>query len=226
MGMWSLIPSATISEIGALAGLDFQILDLEHGSYDLSSLEENIRACEIANCSPIVRVPNLNPSIFQSVLDLGAHGIIAPQINNKEDAELVVKYTKFPPRGCRGYNPFTRSADYSNPPNNQIGKLDNSFCLISVIIENNDAYSDLHRILEIQEIDVIYLGIYDMSLALNCDGNTQDPRVLEKLTRSITPSVWGYEEIKKSLVLISLLQILDLKIVLQKFFQLVLLLLL
>ncbi|MEI6986918.1 MAG: aldolase/citrate lyase family protein [Rhodospirillaceae bacterium] len=178
LGMWSIISSATIAEIGILAGLDFIIFDLEHGTFDLTALEAAIRACESAGGVPLVRVPDLQPSIFQSVLDLGAHGVIVPQIRSVADAERAVRYAKYPPLGCRGYNPFTRAALYANPPNNQEGKLRNSFGLVGVIIENIEAYADLAGIATITDIDVIYLGIYDMSMALGCHGNTKHPDVL------------------------------------------------
>lgn len=161
-----------------MAGLDFIILDMEHGAFDLTSLEAAIRACEGAGGVPLVRVPDLRPAIFQSVLDLGAHGVIVPQIRSVADAERAVQYAKYPPLGCRGYNPFTRAALYANPPDNQAGKLRNSFGLVGVIIENREAYADLRAIAALAEIDVIYLGIYDMSLALGCQGNTRHPDVL------------------------------------------------
>jgi 2-keto-3-deoxy-L-rhamnonate aldolase RhmA len=179
MGTWCIVASAVNAEIGARAGLDFEIFDLEHGAFDMESLGHAIRACEGAGSTPLVRVPDLNPSIFQSVLDLGAHGVIVPRITCAEDALRAVQYAKYPPLGGRGYNPFTRAADYAAPASNQQGKLHNDYTLIGVIIENSQAYADLPRILAISEIDVVYLGIYDMSLALGCQGNTQDQRVSE-----------------------------------------------
>lgn len=177
MGTWSIVANATLVEIGAMAGLDFQILDLEHGAYDMTSLEQAIRASEGAGSAPLVRVPDLTPSTFQRVLDLGAHGILAPQIKSAKDADRVVQYSKYPPRGVRGYNPFTRAANYSAPSSNTSGKLNLEFGLLGVIIENNEAYAELDKICAISEIGIIYLGIYDMSLVLGCEGNTRDPKV-------------------------------------------------
>jgi 4-hydroxy-2-oxoheptanedioate aldolase len=121
----------------------------------------------------------LTPSTFQKVLDLGAHGIVAPQIKGAEDAERVVQYARYAPRGVRGYNPFTRAANYSAPSSNAYGKLNPEFGLLGVIIENNEAYAELDKICAIPEIGMIYLGIYDMSLVLGCEGNTKHPKVSE-----------------------------------------------
>ena len=179
MGNWCVVASAVNAEIGARAGLDFQIFDLEHGAFDMESLGNAIRASEGAGSAPLVRVPDLTPAIFQSVLDLGAHGVIVPRITSAEDAKRAVQYAKYPPLGGRGYNPFIRAANYAAPASNQHGKLHNDYTLVGVIIENQQAYADLAAILTIPEIDVVYLGIYDMSLALGCQGNTQDKRVTE-----------------------------------------------
>lgn len=182
LGIWSVVASATLVEIGARAGFDFHILDLEHGAYDIGTLEQAIRAAECSGSAPLVRVPDLTPSTFQRVLDLGAHGVIAPQIKNAKDAEAMVQYAKYPPRGMRGYNPFIRAADYAAPASNQHGKLHSAFGLLGVIIENRSAWEDLDKICDIAEIGMIYLGIYDMSVVLGCEGDTRHAKVQAFIT--------------------------------------------
>lgn len=185
LGIWSIIPSPVVVEILALSGLDFTILDMEHGIFDVGALDNCVRACEAAGAVPLVRIPGLNPSAAQWALDLGAHGIVAPQISNASDANAVVEMAKYAPRGTRGYNPFTRAALYANPPDNRLGKLSNDFSLTCVIIENESAVLDLERICETPGLDVIYMGIYDLSVALGCDGNTTHPRVVQVVENAI-----------------------------------------
>ena len=110
VGTWSIISSPMVVEILALSGFDFLILDMEHGVYDQTALDSCIRACEAAGCAPIVRVPGINPSAVQWALDMGAHGIVVPQVGDAASAEMAVSMTKFAPDGTRGYNPFTRVA--------------------------------------------------------------------------------------------------------------------
>lgn len=179
LGNWSVLASASLAEIGATAGLDFQILDMEHGAFDLGTLENAIRACEVAKGTPLVRVPKLCITAFQAALDFGAHGVIVPQIKSAKDVETAVHFSQYAPKGSRGYNPFIRAANYAAPADNQNGKLHNDFSLVSVILENKEAYEDLANILKVEGLDVIYLGIYDMSVALGCRGNTKAPEVLE-----------------------------------------------
>lgn len=178
-GVWSLIPSPIVTEIFAMAGMDFMILDMEHGVFEMQSLDACIRACESAGASPLVRTPGVAPFVAQAVMDLGAHGIIVPQISDEHGARAAVETIKYAPDGTRGYNPFTRAALYSNPATNDFGKLNNGFGFASVIIENKSAYDALDRILEIPALDMIYLGIYDMAVALGCKGDTRAPVIAE-----------------------------------------------
>jgi 2-keto-3-deoxy-L-rhamnonate aldolase RhmA len=177
IGLWSVVANATLVEIGARAGLDFHVLDMEHGAYDFGSLEQAIRAAECGGGAPLVRVPDLTPSTFQRVLDLGAHGLVVPQIRSAADAERAVQFATYAPRGQRGYNPFTRVADYSAPPTSDYGKMRPGFLTLCVIIENQAAFDDLEAICALPEIDVVYLGVYDMSLALDCGGDVTHPKV-------------------------------------------------
>lgn len=185
LGIWSIIPSPVVIEICALGGFDFTILDMEHGIFDVGALDNCVRACESAGATPLVRIPGINPSAAQWALDLGAHGIVVPQVSDAGEAEIVVKMAKYAPLGNRGYNPFTRAALYANPPDNRSGKLNNDFSLTCVIIENESAVADLDRICATPGLDVIYMGIYDLSVALGCDGDTKHPLVTGVVERSI-----------------------------------------
>lgn len=184
IGIWSIIPSPILAEIIGSAGMDFQILDMEHGVYDLSSLDCSIRACESIGCSPIIRVPGGNLFSIQSALDLGAHGIIVPQVSSYETAYAAMRNSKYHPEGNRGFNPFTRGGNY-NPMDKKNSKLINSFGLSSVIIENVEAYRGLDEILSIPELDMVYLGVYDMSVSLGCMGDVTNKRVNEFVETSI-----------------------------------------
>lgn len=185
IGVWSIIPSPVVVELFAFGGIDFTILDMEHGIFDVGALDSCVRACEAAGAVPLVRIPGLNPSAAQWALDLGAHGIVVPQVIDAVEAETVVKMAKYAPLGNRGYNPFTRAANYANPPDNRSGKLNNDFSLTCVIIENESALADMDRICATPCLDVIYMGIYDLSVALGCEGDTRHPRVTSVVDSAI-----------------------------------------
>jgi len=185
LGMWSIVPSPTLSEILGLAGMDFLILDMEHGPFELSGLASCVRACEGTGCSPLVRVPGLNQFAIQSVMDLGIHGVIVPQVLDAESAEEALRCMKYPPDGIRGYNPFTRAAFYANSTNNKMGKLDNAFALRSIIVENKTACNSIDVILDIEDLDMVYVGVYDLSVAMGYEGNTQHSSVIPLLEEMV-----------------------------------------
>ncbi len=178
-GTWSIVHSPIVSEIIASAGLDFQILDMEHGTFDIGSLESSIRACESNQCSPIVRVPEVNSTTVQKCLDLGAHGMIFPQVKSAATARDAAATLLYGPQGVRGFNPFTRAGNYGGMITDKTPKLKNGFALTSLIIENQGAYQELDQILAIESLDMVYLGVYDMSVALGCPGNFSDPALVK-----------------------------------------------
>ncbi len=184
-GIWSIVPSPTVCEIMALAGMDFTILDMEHGVFDLGTLEACVRSVEAAGAVPLVRIPGMNASAAQWALDVGGHGLVVPQLRNAADAQSVVAMAKFAPLGHRGYNPFTRAANYANPPDNRIGKLNNEFSLTCVIVESESALDDLDAICATPHLDVVYMGIYDLAVALGCEGNTRHPRIVNIVEKAI-----------------------------------------
>lgn len=185
LGIWSIINSPLTVDIAAHAGLDFQILDMEHGIADFSALDNCIRACESVGCSPFVRVPELSRSIIQSCLDLGAHGIIVPQVKGYDEALDVIQATKFAPAGSRGFNPFTRAGGYNPLLPLSSSKLNNNFSFSSIIIETKGAIAELEQILTISGLDIFYLGIYDLSFALGFEGDVSHPDILDLVTTAI-----------------------------------------
>jgi 2-keto-3-deoxy-L-rhamnonate aldolase RhmA len=186
LGIWSILPSATLTELLGYSGFDFQIFDMEHGTYDLDSVADGIRAAEAAGCSPLVRVPGRDPFTIQPILDAGAHGVVIPQVRNAQEAREIVSHMLFSPEGTRGYNPFTRVSKYCPPATLPSGKLDNSFPFIFLIIETESAFLGLDEILAIPRLDGIYLGVYDMSIALGCNGDTGHPRIEQFVRQSVS----------------------------------------
>lgn len=185
VGVWNILASSAVTELISLAGYDFQILDLEHGLYDMSSIQESIRICELLGCSPLVRMADLNQAGAQKILDVGAHGLIFPQISSFNDAKIAVANCFYPPVGRRGYNPFTRGNSYAFT-NSSIKRDINNFGLSGLIIENQTAYFELDKILEIENLDIIYLGAYDMSVSLGKPGDMDNPDLIKFLENGIT----------------------------------------
>jgi 4-hydroxy-2-oxoheptanedioate aldolase len=180
-GIWSVIPSAQVVGTLATAGFDFVILDCEHGAYDFATLESGIAACEQGGAAALVRTPGADPFFVQRALDLGADGIVVPQIADAASAERAVAMAHFAPHGTRGYNPFTRGGRYGIAPQ---PKLERGWPFTGVLVESPAAEQALERIVALPRLDLVYLGVFDYSVALGIPGEVDDPRVREFATRA------------------------------------------
>jgi 4-hydroxy-2-oxoheptanedioate aldolase len=171
-GIWRIIPSMTLTDIIAQSNYDFQILDCEHGAYDFHSLEQDIRICQLNKSLAYVRVSGLDKVEVQRCLDLGADGIVFPQLNSYDDFNLAAKMTQYAPKGIRGFNPFVSAGKYGYG-NNSEKKIK---CI--AIIETLNAISEIDNILSILELDILYIGAYDLSAQLDCIGVMDSPQLL------------------------------------------------
>lgn len=181
-GAWSLIPSPMAVEAMAHGGLDFVIIDMEHGTFDTASVDACVRACEAAGCSPLVRIPGMNLSAAQWALDSGAHGIIVPQVDGLEQAKQAVALAKFPPEGMRGYNPFVRAGNYAGAKG---GKLSNDFTLSAIIVETRRSLDELEAICALPGLDVVYIGVYDLSVVLGHAGDVSHAEIQAIVKQSV-----------------------------------------
>ncbi|HVF65099.1 MAG TPA: aldolase/citrate lyase family protein [Casimicrobiaceae bacterium] len=184
-GTWSLIPHPQAVATLAAAGFDFVLLDAEHGSYDFATLDAAIVACERGGASPLVRAPGADGFFIQRALDCGADGIVVPQIADGDAASRAVAMAHFAPRGTRGYNPYTRAGNFGIEPR---AKLRDGYPFTGVLVETPAAAQSLERIAALPDLDLVYLGVYDYSVALGIPGQVDDARVqsfVEHATRIV-----------------------------------------
>lgn len=175
-GLWRIAPSPVFTEIFAQSGLDFQIFDCEHGGYDYTTLLPDIIACERHGCAPFVRVSGTDKVEVQRCLDLGARGIVFPQLATAADFAAAAAMLDHAPAGTRGYNPFVRAYGYG-----QSGASGRPWFI--PILETLSAVEQLDSILELGRIDLIYLGVYDLSAQLGCPGRMDAPELQEVVER-------------------------------------------
>lgn len=185
IGPWCTIPSSSVVNVIASTGLDFVIIDMEHGPHSFEIVEDMIRAAETENCAPLVRVAKNDEALILNALDIGAHGVVIPHIESKEDAELAISYAKYHPLGKRGFSPFTRAGKYSLRNVKNHSELQNERTLVILILEGKKGLDNLDDILSIEnireKIDVIYIGAYDLSQAVGFPGQVDHPEVRKNL---------------------------------------------
>ena len=161
---WLAIPSSFSAEVMAHQGWDTLTVDMQHGVIDYAQMVTMLQAISTTPTVPIVRVPWLEPGIIMKSLDAGAYGVICPMINSREDAQRLVSYTHYAPRGTRSFGPVRANlyggADYLSKANDTV--------VVFAMIETRQALDHLDDILSVEGLDAVYIGPSDLSMVLGC----------------------------------------------------------
>ncbi len=165
-------------EAAGYAGMDFVILDMEHGPASVESLQNHIRAAQVAGVLPVVRVGSYGD--ISRVLDIGAGGVQVPQVSSAKEAEAVVREAKYFPQGERGVCRFVRAARYSALEKQEYFRRANQ-ALVIIQLEGQKALENLDEIMEVPGIDILFIGPYDLSQSLGVPGQTTHPAVVEQM---------------------------------------------
>ena len=184
LGSWSIIPSAALVEIIGYSGFDFIVIDSEHGPVNIESAENLIRAAQIAGMPSILRVPRNESNFILRALDVGACGIQIPHVSTETGARLAVESVKYYPKGKRGFSPFTRAARYGLDAQGHTGNS-NDKTIVVLNIEGVDGVRNLRKIVKVPDIDVIFIGPYDLSQSLGKPGQIEDGEIIECIGKSV-----------------------------------------
>jgi 4-hydroxy-2-oxoheptanedioate aldolase len=168
---WLAIPNSFSAETMAHQGWDTLTIDLQHGVVDYQAMVTMLQAISTTATVPVVRVPWLEPGIVMKALDAGAYAVICPMVNTREDAQRLVAYTNYAPRGTRSFGPVRAQlyggADYFQHANDTVVRF--------AMIETAQALDNLDAILSVEGIDAIYIGPSDLSISLGCRPDFDDP---------------------------------------------------
>ena len=159
---WLAIPSSFSAEIMANQDWDSITIDMQHGLIDYSNAVNMLQAISTTNTTPLARVNWNEPGQIMKILDAGCYGVICPMVSNRKEAENFVRACQYPPKGYRSFGPIRASiyggADYATNANDEILKL--------AMIETKEALEKLDEILDTPNLDGIYIGPADLSLAI------------------------------------------------------------
>ena len=182
---WLAIPSGFSAEVIAQCGFDSVTVDMQHGIQDYHSMVQCFQAMHAHPVTPMVRVPWNEPGMIGKVLDGGAYGVICPMINTPQEAENLVSYCKYPPRGTRSNGPI-RVGLYGSAGTYQQTANQDTVCL--PMMETRTAIGNMEAILDVEGIDGVYIGPSDLGFSYG---------LVPKLDRD-EPEILGiYEKIVK-----------------------------
>lgn len=150
-GWWSGLPGVAAVAAGAGLGLDFVVLDLQHGSVTEETLAGSCAAAVSLGLTPLVRTRSASFADLGRALDLGAHGVIVPSVMDAAHAAEVVRAGHYPPLGHRSSGRVSGGVDRP---------------LVIPMIETAGALADLDAILALGGVDALYIGPFDLALSL------------------------------------------------------------
>jgi 4-hydroxy-2-oxoheptanedioate aldolase len=159
---WLAVPSSFSAEVMANQGWDSLTIDMQHGLIDYSNATNMLQAISTTETIPMARVNWNEPGQIMKILDAGCYGIICPMVSNRKEAENFIQACQYPPNGYRSFGPIRASIyagdDYAKHANHEIFKL--------AMIETKEALEKLDEILDTPNLDGIYIGPADLSLAV------------------------------------------------------------
>lgn len=183
LGTMVTLPTPATAEILAHVGFDWLFIDGEHGPLETSDVLAILQAVsDKVVC--IVRVPEAGEVPIKKVLDLGAAGVIVPQVNTAEQAAEVVRHAKYAPIGTRGVG-LARAHGYGMKFNQYIESA-NDQTVVIVQAEHALAIENIDSIVKVPGVDAVLLGPYDLSASLGKMGQIDDPVVTSAIDRVTT----------------------------------------
>ncbi len=168
LGILLRMPNEAMIELSGLVGMDFVVVDTEHGPGDQIPLTQHLMAATAAGLAAVVRVGHLSEIL--RVLDLGAAGIIVPHISTVEQARAAVVAARYPPLGERGFATYTRSGRYGLTPPEEHLRNARQVAII-VMIEDAAGVDTAEQIAGVDGVDALFVGPADLAVALDSPGD-------------------------------------------------------
>jgi 2-keto-3-deoxy-L-rhamnonate aldolase RhmA len=179
-GLWQL-RSPEVARILAAAGFNWVFVDMEHGGFDLETVQDICRVANLAGLCPIVRVGDLQYTLVARALDCGAQGVIFPRVESVELLEKAVSWVKFPPVGIRGYGLTNQQANYEQVSMPEIIEHMNANTMVVMQIETKRAVEMREELLSVPGIDAVMIGPADLSISLGVPGDFQHPLMVKAM---------------------------------------------
>lgn len=164
VGTWINIPEPAVAEILSAYGMDWLVIDTEHGPMDWQTVENLLRAMKGTEVVPLIRVAGNDPFLIKKALDRGAMGVLVPMINSAEEARSAVAAAKYPPEGFRGMA-GTRASRYGLDMEAYVENW-NRDVLVVIQVETRAGLENVAAIAAVPGVDVLFVGPNDLSASL------------------------------------------------------------
>lgn len=178
-GMWVTLESASITEMAVCLGLDWVVIDAEHGHLDWKEILEHIRATVRSDTVVLVRVAQRCIGLIKRALDIGADGIVVPWIETAEQLEQAVAFAHYPPRGQRGLG-GERATGWGQCIPEHVQESEENV-LVVPLIESVESGRNISELLSVPGADIFFFGPADYSATAGFAGHWEGPGVAETI---------------------------------------------
>lgn len=180
--MVRLVGVPAVARIAARAGLDFVMLDMEHGPFALQTVEDVAGRARAEGIGCFVRVPELAKGWVSRVLDAGADGVMVPMVSGPEDARALAGWAKYPPVGVRGFGASAGHTGYAPVADQPAWFAEcNRRTLAIAQIELASAVDTIDEIAAVDGIDALLIGPNDLAISLGVAGRMDSPLLAEAI---------------------------------------------
>lgn len=184
-GTWTQIADAEIVDMLGAARFDFTIIDAEHGTLDLESVQALVRACDANGLVPIVRVPENDRVWIGKSLDAGAAAVVVPGITDVASAERAIAATRFGPPGTRGACPGVRAGSHYITDWRAYTRSQHEHAGVVLLIETLTAVREIDAIAALPGLLGLLVGPFDLSVSMGHEGDYLHADVIASIDRVI-----------------------------------------
>jgi 2-dehydro-3-deoxyglucarate aldolase/4-hydroxy-2-oxoheptanedioate aldolase len=189
VGLWVTLEAPTITEIAVTLGFDWVCIDAEHGHLDFKEILEHVRVTRHTATTPLVRIQEIEQGLIKRVLDIGAEGILVPQVTSAAEVEQAVRFAKYPPWGVRGVG--GERATRWGMGLRECTRIANQETLVIPLVETVPAAEDIDAIMRVPGVDAIFFGPADYSASAGHLGEWEGPGVAERLLALLAKATAG-----------------------------------
>lgn len=187
VGTFFTMGDPSLMECLGYTGLDFVIIDTEHGPFDTETMSALIRTSERVGLSPVVRIADVTHKEIQRAADCGATGVIVPCLRTVDEFKKLVELAKYPPIGNRGFMKG-RGCGFGYQPWAS-GTLEEYMCASNEMLmvipqcETAESLAHIEEIAKLQGIDGIFIGPFDLSISMGIPGQFHHPEFRTAVNR-------------------------------------------
>lgn len=178
-GLWVTMECAAVTEIAVSLGIDWVVIDMEHGHLDFKDVMDHLRVVRGSDTAALVRVPAIEGAPIKRVLDMGAHGLILPLVRTRADVERAFRFGRYPPDGDRGVG-GERAVQWGLTFREYL-EVANDETLLIPLIETHEAVEEIDEILAVPGLEAIFFGPADLSASSGFLGEWEGPGVAEQI---------------------------------------------